>query len=128
MANKIKVLVVDDSAVVRQKLSEIINSDPSLEVMGTASDPYIAAKKIKKETPDVITLDVEMPRMDGYTVATEIRRDEVLKGLYVLLHSSLSGMFNQELVRNVGADDFLAKFDANELAELVQGRLKQVTA
>src|SRR6056297_956799 len=72
MAQKIKVLVVDDSAVVRQKLSDIINSDPALEVMGTASDPFIAAKKIKKETPDVITLDVEMPRMDGITFLKKI--------------------------------------------------------
>ncbi len=72
MSKKIRVLVVDDSAVVRQKLSDIINSDRSLEVMGTASDPYIAAKKIKKETPDVITLDVEMPRMDGVTFLRKI--------------------------------------------------------
>lgn len=72
MRKKIRVLVVDDSAVVRQKLSEIIESDPVLSVMGTASDPYIAAKKIKKETPDVITLDVEMPRMDGITFLKKI--------------------------------------------------------
>ncbi len=67
MKRKIRVLVVDDSAVVRQTLREIIDSDPELEVMGVASDPYIAAQKIRKEVPDVITLDVEMPRMDGIT-------------------------------------------------------------
>jgi len=72
MKNKIRVLVVDDSAVVRQNLEEIINEDPLLEVMGTASDPYIAARKIKKEVPDVITLDVEMPRMDGVTFLKKI--------------------------------------------------------
>lgn len=62
---KLRVLIVDDSAVVRQALTRILESDPSLEVMGTASDPFQAAEKIKNEIPDVITLDVEMPRMDG---------------------------------------------------------------
>ncbi|MFP4088852.1 MAG: chemotaxis response regulator protein-glutamate methylesterase [Cyclobacteriaceae bacterium] len=64
---KTRVLIIDDSAVVRQTLESIINADPRLEVMGTASDPFFAAAKIKKEVPDVITLDVEMPRMDGIT-------------------------------------------------------------
>ncbi|WP_028325353.1 protein-glutamate methylesterase/protein-glutamine glutaminase [Desulfatirhabdium butyrativorans] len=67
-ANKpIRVLIVDDSALVRQTLSDIISSDPDLVVMGTAADPFIAADRIKAELPDVITLDVEMPRMDGIT-------------------------------------------------------------
>ncbi|MBN1951954.1 MAG: chemotaxis response regulator protein-glutamate methylesterase [Bacteroidales bacterium] len=65
--SKIKVLVVDDSAVVRQTLTSILNSDPEIEVLGTAADPIFAAKKIAKEVPDVITLDIEMPRMDGLT-------------------------------------------------------------
>ncbi|MCG8411949.1 MAG: chemotaxis response regulator protein-glutamate methylesterase [Bacteroidales bacterium] len=69
---KINVLIVDDSAVVRQSLSEIIKLDKDLEVMGTASDPYIAAKKIKMQIPDVITLDIEMPRMDGLTFLNKI--------------------------------------------------------
>jgi two-component system chemotaxis response regulator CheB len=72
MKKKIRVLIVDDSAVVRQNLAEIINEDSVLEVMGTAADPYIAAKKIHKEIPDVITLDVEMPRMDGITFLKKI--------------------------------------------------------
>ena len=72
MKNKIRVLVVDDSAVVRQTLEDIINSDSDLEVMGTAADPYMAASKIKKEVPDVITLDIEMPRMDGITFLRKI--------------------------------------------------------
>ncbi|MFO7444719.1 MAG: chemotaxis response regulator protein-glutamate methylesterase [Ignavibacteriaceae bacterium] len=69
---KIKVLVVDDSAIVRQALSEILSSDPHIEVIGTASDPYVAAKRINEEIPDVITLDVEMPRMDGITFLQKI--------------------------------------------------------
>lgn len=67
MKRSIRVLVIDDSALVRQTLSDIINSDPHLEVMGTAADPYFAAQKIKEAIPDVITLDIEMPKMDGLT-------------------------------------------------------------
>ncbi|MDD2321795.1 MAG: chemotaxis response regulator protein-glutamate methylesterase [Geobacteraceae bacterium] len=69
---KIRVLIVDDSAVVRQALTEILASDPGIEVMATAADPYIAAERIRNEIPDVITLDVEMPRMDGITFLQKI--------------------------------------------------------
>jgi two-component system chemotaxis response regulator CheB len=69
---QIRVLIVDDSAVVRQALSEILQSDPDIAVMGVAADPYIAAEKMAIETPDVITLDVEMPRMDGLTFLEKI--------------------------------------------------------
>lgn len=72
MGKKIRVLIVDDSAVVRQTISEILSSDPQIEIMGTASDPFIAADRIKEEIPDVITLDVEMPRMDGITFLQKI--------------------------------------------------------
>ena len=72
MSNKIRVLVVDDSAVVRQTLTEILNSDRQIEVIGTAADPFFAAEKIKQKKPDVITLDVEMPRMDGITFLHKI--------------------------------------------------------
>jgi two-component system chemotaxis response regulator CheB len=72
MKNKIRVLVVDDSAVVRQTLTHILNSDRNIEVIGTAADPYFAAKRIAKEKPDVITLDIEMPRMDGLTFLKKI--------------------------------------------------------
>jgi two-component system chemotaxis response regulator CheB len=65
--SKIKVMIVDDSAVVRQTLEEIISSDPRMEVIATASDPFMAADKLRQHVPDVITLDVEMPRMDGIT-------------------------------------------------------------
>ena len=72
MNDKIHVLIVDDSSVVRQTLSEILNSDPGIEVMATAGDPFIAAEKIKEQLPDVITLDIEMPRMDGLTFLQKI--------------------------------------------------------
>lgn len=67
MNRAVRVLIVDDSASVRQTLADILGSDPAIEVVGTAADPYVAARRIQHEVPDVITLDVEMPRMDGIT-------------------------------------------------------------
>lgn len=87
MNKKIKVLVVDDSAVVREALTEILESDPAIEVIGSAADPYIAADKIKKDIPDVITLDVEMPRMDGITFLHKIMSQHPLP---VVMCSSLT--------------------------------------
>jgi two-component system chemotaxis response regulator CheB len=65
--NKIRVLIVDDSAVVRQTLRDVLESDPEIEVIATAGDPFVAADRIAEQVPDVITLDIEMPRMDGLT-------------------------------------------------------------
>jgi two-component system chemotaxis response regulator CheB len=72
MRRTIRVLIVDDSSVVRQTLSEILSSEPGIEVMATAPDPFIAAEKLRKEVPDVILLDIEMPRMDGITFLHKI--------------------------------------------------------
>ncbi len=70
--NRVRVLIVDDSAVVRQTLQKIMAMDPMIEVVGHAPDPYVAAERIKQMVPDVITLDVEMPRMDGITFLRKI--------------------------------------------------------
>lgn len=86
--NKIKVLIVDDSALVRQTLKDILSGDPRIEVMGTASDPYGAAEKMRHEVPDVITLDVEMPRMDGLTFLKKIMSQHPIP---VVICSSLAG-------------------------------------
>jgi len=72
MAPKIRVLIVDDSAVVRQAMAEILSSDPDIDIMAPAADPFVAADRIRHEVPDVITLDVEMPRMDGLTFLKKI--------------------------------------------------------
>lgn len=69
---KIRVLIVDDSAVVRRTLSEVLSSDPAIEVIATAGDPFVAAERISEQVPDVITLDIEMPRMDGLTFLKKI--------------------------------------------------------
>ncbi len=72
MQEKIKVLIVDDSAVVRQTLSQVLSSDPKIEVLKAARDPLVAMEIMKKTVPDVITLDIEMPRMDGLTFLQKI--------------------------------------------------------
>ena len=74
--------------------------------------------------------DIEMPEMDGYTLTAEVRSDPRLKDLHVMLHTSLSGVFNQAMVRKVGADEFLSKFSADDLAErvLVRAREREVGA
>ncbi len=69
---RIRVLIVDDSAVVRQTLKEVLSSDPEIEVIATAGDPFVAADRIAEQAPDVITLDIEMPRMDGLTFLKKI--------------------------------------------------------
>lgn len=88
MNNKIKVLIVDDSAVVRNTLTEILSSDPHIEVMATAGDPFIAADKIRDEVPNVITLDIEMPRMDGITFLQKLMSQHPIP---VVICSSLTG-------------------------------------
>jgi two-component system chemotaxis response regulator CheB len=105
---KIKVLIVDDSAVVRQTLSEIISSDPALEVMATAADPFIAAEKIAEEVPDVITLDVEMPRMDGITFLHKIMSQHPIP---VVMVSSLADAGSETALKALeyGAVDIIQK-------------------
>ena len=85
---EIRVLVVDDSAVVRQTLTDILSSEPDIEVVATASDPFYAAERIEKDVPDVITLDIEMPRMDGLTFLQKIMSQHPIP---VVICSSLAG-------------------------------------
>lgn len=108
MNAKIKVLIVDDSSVVRQTLSEILSSDPDLEVMATASDPYVAVDRIARQVPDVITLDVEMPRMDGITFLQKIMSQHPIP---VVIISSLAGKGTETAWRamEAGAVDVIAK-------------------
>ncbi|MCW3806418.1 protein-glutamate methylesterase/protein-glutamine glutaminase [Plebeiibacterium marinum] len=106
--NKIRVLVVDDSAVVRQSLSSILGSDPDIEVMGTAADPIIAVKKIMKEVPDVITLDIEMPRMDGLTFLRKIMSQHPIP---VVIISSLTTEGTETAMKALeyGASEIIGK-------------------
>jgi len=105
---KIKVLIVDDSAVVRQVLTTILNSKPDIEVVGTAADPFIAREKIKKLNPDVLTLDIEMPRMDGVTFLGNLMR---LRPMPVVMISTLTEKGADVTLRALayGAVDYISK-------------------
>jgi two-component system, chemotaxis family, protein-glutamate methylesterase/glutaminase len=109
---KIKVLIVDDSAVVRQTMSNILSSDPTIEVIGTAADPYIAATKMSAEIPDVITLDVEMPRMDGLTFLKKIMSQHPLP---VIIVSSLTNKGAETSLKALeyGAVEIITKPELN---------------
>src|ERR1700693_1857823 len=108
MTKKIKVLVVDDSAVMREMLSEILRSDSAIEVVGTAPDAYVAREKIKALNPDVLTLDVEMPRMDGVTFLRNLMR---LRPMPVIMVSSLTEKGAEVTLDalSIGAVDYLPK-------------------
>lgn len=105
---RLKVLIVDDSATVRQTLTRVLQSDPQIEVIGAAADPFAAVKKISEEVPDVITLDIEMPRMDGITFLRKLMSQHPIP---VVICSSLvedgSSTLHQAL--QAGAVDILLK-------------------
>ncbi|PWK31289.1 protein-glutamate methylesterase/protein-glutamine glutaminase [Cupriavidus plantarum] len=107
-AAKIKVLCVDDSALIRSLMTEIINSQPDMEVVGTAPDPLVARDAIKRLNPDVLTLDVEMPRMDGLDFLERLMR---LRPMPVLMVSSLTERGSEITMRalELGAVDFVTK-------------------
>jgi two-component system chemotaxis response regulator CheB len=103
-----KVLIVDDSSLMRHLLTEILSSDPELEVIGTAGDPFIAREKIKALSPDVLTLDIEMPRMDGLTFLEKLMRGHPMP---VVMISSLTERGAETTLRalSLGAVDYVSK-------------------
>jgi two-component system, chemotaxis family, protein-glutamate methylesterase/glutaminase len=108
MRRRVRVLIVDDSASVRQTMSAILSADPEIEVIGTASDPFVAARRIQDEIPDVITLDVEMPRMDGITFLRKLMAQHPLP---VVMCSSLTEDGSATLMQalEAGAVDVILK-------------------
>lgn len=120
------VLVVDDSVVARRQIERCLTAI-GMEVV-LKNDGKQALDYLKNLTADgskandhlaMIISDVEMPEMDGYTLVTRIKEDPALSDMFIMLHTSLSGVFNQAMVKKVGADDFMAKFSPDELAERV---------
>lgn len=126
MSNKVRVLIVDDSALVRQLLAKGLAMDPDIEVVGTASDPYAARDKIVQLRPDVMTLDVEMPRMDGVDF---LRRLMPQYPIPVLMVSSLTQRGKQITLDalDAGAVDFVAK-PSTDLARGLAGMLGELRA
>jgi two-component system, chemotaxis family, chemotaxis protein CheV len=129
---KWKLLVVDDSMVARHQMKRVLD-EIGIEVI-MAKDGDAALKMLQGWSKEgkvsdwlaMVISDIEMPKMDGYSLVTAIREDSKLADLYVILHSSLSGVFNEDMVKKVGADHFLAKFVPDELAGQITERLKQL--
>ena len=121
--SKVKVLIVDDSALVRQTLMSILKTDPEIEIVGVAADPYIAVERIKECTPDVITLDVEMPRMDGLTFLKKLMSQHPIP---VVVISTLTekGTDSALLALDYGAVEVLAKPKVNTKALLEQSTIE----
>jgi two-component system, chemotaxis family, protein-glutamate methylesterase/glutaminase len=123
MKPPIKVLIIDDSAVVRQTLTEVLSSDPEIVVMGTAADPFAAARRIQTEVPDVITLDVEMPRMDGITF---LRKLMAQRPIPVVMCSSLTEHGSETLMQalEAGAVDIILKPRLGTAEFLMESKLR----
>ncbi|RUO65889.1 two-component system, chemotaxis family, response regulator CheV [Pseudidiomarina planktonica] len=125
---EISILIADDSAVARNQIKRALEPlEINMEIMkdGREALDWLKAKKeqvggdIHRYVPLMVS-DVEMPVMDGYTLTAEVKADPDLAKMHVILHTSLSGVFNQAMVKKVGADDFIAKFHPDELAGAVK--------
>lgn len=130
-----EVLVVDDSSVAISQLRDTLGQ-LGLR-LNVATDGLRALNQLKRWADEgldmeekllMVFTDAEMPEMDGYRLTTEIRNDPRLRDLYVVLHTSLSGSFNDAMVKKVGCDDFLSKFQPDQLVEVVRRRLQKVPA
>lgn len=123
-AKDLRILVADDSLVARKQVKSTLdkiglacdlakNGREALDMLKKA----VADGKPLSDTYDVVISDIEMPEMDGYTLTTEIRADEHLRDIPVMLHTSLSGTFNSSMVKKAGADRFVSKFNAQDLSQ-----------
>ena len=132
-AEKNLILVSDDSMVARKQVCKTLENDHSMETI-TTKDGKEALDLLKSwadnndpklERLALVISDIEMPQMDGYTFTTEVRADERLNHLYIVLHTSMSGVFNQTMVDKVGANKFIAKFDPDVLGQAVIDAMKE---
>ncbi len=127
------VLIADDSSVARKQIKRCVEQlgvKTHLVADGRQALEHLRELADKGENISdhyfMLISDIEMPEMDGYTLTASLRDDPRLKDLYILLHTSLSGVFNEAMVKRVGADNFLAKFKPDRLAELVQEQINRV--
>lgn len=129
---KLKILLAEDSPTAANQVKETMDN-LGIEVLavGNGLQALLRLQQWVKEGRNVndeilmLVTDAEMPEMDGYRLTTEVRKDPNLKDLYIVLHTSLSGSFNKAMVEKVGCNDFLSKFQPDELAKVVQKRLRQ---
>ncbi|MDX2073364.1 MAG: chemotaxis response regulator protein-glutamate methylesterase [Alphaproteobacteria bacterium] len=123
MAQPITVLIVDDSALIRQMFSEMLSGEPDIKVLDTASDPFDAREKIKRLNPDVLTLDIEMPKMDGLSFLEKIM---TLRPMPVIMASTLTQKGGEATIRalEIGAFDYVSKPVSNHTRDTI-GSLKE---
>ena len=127
---KMKILVVDDSVVARKQIQRVLDEIGIATVL--TKDGREAIDQLREWADEgkvgdwlaMVISDIEMPKMDGYSLVSSIREDSRLADLHIIMHSSLSGVFNETMVRKMGADHFLAKFNPDELAGMVTERLR----
>lgn len=130
-----RVLIVDDSSVARKQIMRCLQN-LGIEVVaqndGRQALTYLKGLVAEGRKPSdefvMMISDIEMPEMDGYTLTTEVRQDPEMRDMHILLHTSLSGVFNQSMVKRVGANDFLAKFQPDDLANRVIERIRSADA
>jgi len=129
---ELSILVVDDSNVARKQIQRCAekvgvnvqlanDGKEALDHLNELVDEGLDVKKVYL----LVISDIEMPEMDGYTLTASIKMNPKLSGLFVLLHTSLSGIFNEKMVEKVGADDFLAKFSPDKLASIIQNQVEK---
>ncbi|ODS23784.1 chemotaxis protein CheW [Candidatus Endobugula sertula] len=132
---KLEILSVDDSTTARRQIIETIANLNMGIIVRTANDGLkglTLLEKMSEECDDVssellmVITDAEMPEMDGYRMTHEIRNNPKLKNLHIVMHTSLSGSFNEAMVEKVGCDGFLSKFRPDALAAIIQERIRQV--
>lgn len=131
-ASGLKVLMVDDSKIARKQISrcldtvgvQVVSFENGVQAWNHLNEILESGHKPEEEYIMLVS-DIEMPEMDGYTLVSKIKQHSQLKNLFVVLHSSLSGVFNNDMVKKVGADDFIAKFDPDILADLVAKHVAQ---
>lgn len=130
--DKMKVMVVDDSVVARKQIQRVLDKIGLTAVMKKDGSEALSQLQEWAEEGRVsdwlamVISDIEMPKMDGYTMVRSIRENSQLADLHVIMHSSLNGIFNKNMINKVGADQFLAKFNPDELAGMVTERLNEL--
>ncbi len=131
--NDVKIMIVDDSIVARKQVKQVVESiggTTELFTTGREALDHLKALVAEGKRPSdeymMIISDIEMPEMDGYTFTTEVRSNPAMDDTYIILHTSLSGVFNKAMVEKVEANHFISKFDPEILVEAVKNRIAQV--
>ena len=127
-----RVLIVDDSKIARKQISRCVEAvgvetvlmEDGLQAWEHLQELEASGKRVQDEYMMMIS-DIEMPEMDGYTLVTSVRSQPTMRDFFIVLHSSLSGVFNKAMVEKVGANDFIAKFDPDILAQQVADQIEK---